>query len=204
MEINNIIKQRRIELGLTQLDIAKAVGVSEATVSRWESGDIVNMKHSRIAKLSAILQVAPALLMGVDEPEEIDADVACTLKRAREENGLSQEALAEMIGEPVDLIMRLEDGRAMPNMGQAIMLKEALGLESVYSITGWNLATRLLESQTNQAYIDWGNIAPFHSRIEIALMKLNVTGAEMAAAYVEYLASQKQYQDPVAVELFGG
>ena len=45
MAVKDIIKQRRTELGLTLLDIAKQVGVSEGTVSRWESGDISNMRR---------------------------------------------------------------------------------------------------------------------------------------------------------------
>ena len=43
------------------LDVAKACEVSEATVSRWESGDISNMKRSRIASLAKVLQY-PLLL----------------------------------------------------------------------------------------------------------------------------------------------
>ena len=35
MNINKFIKNRRLELGLTMLDVAKACEVSEATVSRW-------------------------------------------------------------------------------------------------------------------------------------------------------------------------
>lgn len=34
----NVLKQRRAELGLTLKQVADAVGVSEATVQRWESG----------------------------------------------------------------------------------------------------------------------------------------------------------------------
>ena len=83
------------------------------------------------------------------------------------------------------------------------MLQHTINV-SAYSIVDMETASRLIEMHANQAIIDWGNLAPFHGRIEEALMKMNVTGAEMAAAYVEYLASQKQYQDPVAVELFGG
>lgn len=67
MEINEILKNRRIELNLTQLDVAKAVGVSEATVSRWESGNIANMKRSRIAALAQILQIKPGVIMGLEE-----------------------------------------------------------------------------------------------------------------------------------------
>ena len=57
MNINKFIKNRRLELGLTMLDVAKACEVSEATVSRWESGDISNMKRSRIASLAKVLQM---------------------------------------------------------------------------------------------------------------------------------------------------
>lgn len=69
MEIKDILKNRRIELGLTLLQVAKAVGVSEATVSRWESGEIANMKRSRIAALAKILQISPATIMGWEEEQ---------------------------------------------------------------------------------------------------------------------------------------
>lgn len=54
------LKQRRIELGLTMLEVAKAVGVSEATISRYESGNIKNMRRDRIEKYAAILKINPA------------------------------------------------------------------------------------------------------------------------------------------------
>ena len=70
MEIKDILKNRRTELGLTQLDVANAVGVSEATVSRWESGDIANMKRSRIASLASVLKMSPSIIMGWNEEDE--------------------------------------------------------------------------------------------------------------------------------------
>ena len=39
MKANEVIKIRRNELGMTQKDLAERVGVTEATVSRWESGE---------------------------------------------------------------------------------------------------------------------------------------------------------------------
>ena len=70
MEIKDILKNRRTELGLTQLDVANAVGVTEATVSRWESGDIANMKRSRIASLASVLKMSPSIIMGWNEEHE--------------------------------------------------------------------------------------------------------------------------------------
>lgn len=51
------LKSRRIELGLTQLDVAKAVGVSEATICRYESGNIKSIKNDCVNKYAKILNV---------------------------------------------------------------------------------------------------------------------------------------------------
>jgi repressor LexA len=69
MSISSVIKKRRRELDLTLADVAERMGVSEATVQRWESGAIKNLRHERIGRLADVLQVSPAVLMGwQDEP----------------------------------------------------------------------------------------------------------------------------------------
>ena len=50
------------------LDVAKAVGVSEATISRYESGNIKNMRRDRIEKYAKILKVSPVAIIGIDDP----------------------------------------------------------------------------------------------------------------------------------------
>lgn len=70
MEIYQKLKERRKELGLTMLEIAQKIGVSEATVSRWESGDIANMKRDKIVALSNALQVNPSFIMGWEDKQE--------------------------------------------------------------------------------------------------------------------------------------
>ncbi len=69
MNISNLIKTRRNELGLTMKAVAEFVGVSEGTISRWESGEIKNMKRNKIAKLSQILKISPLELMGEFETQ---------------------------------------------------------------------------------------------------------------------------------------
>lgn len=68
MSLHDDIKKRRLELGLTMADVAQLVGVSEATISRWESGDIANMKRDKIVSLAQALHVSPSFIMGWDEP----------------------------------------------------------------------------------------------------------------------------------------
>lgn len=63
-ELSTILKSRRKELGLTLAQIADEMGVAEATVQRWESGNIKTIRHEKIGKLADILKVSPAALMG--------------------------------------------------------------------------------------------------------------------------------------------
>lgn len=69
MNTNELIKKRRKELRLTMKEVADAVGVSEATVSRWESGNIANMGRDKIALLSKVLKISPGLIAGYDESD---------------------------------------------------------------------------------------------------------------------------------------
>lgn len=67
MSLSTVLKTRRKDLGLTLNDIAQQMGVSEATVQRWESGNIKSLRQGRIAKLASILNVSPSVLMGWDD-----------------------------------------------------------------------------------------------------------------------------------------
>ena len=72
--MKNYLANRRKELGLTMKEVADSIGVSEATVSRWESGAIANMRRDRIAKYASILDVSPTFIMtGETEEEEPNA-----------------------------------------------------------------------------------------------------------------------------------
>lgn len=64
------LKQRRIELGLTMLEVAKIVGVSEATISRYESGNIQNMRGNKIKRYAEALQVPASSFIDDDENEK--------------------------------------------------------------------------------------------------------------------------------------
>ncbi len=63
MTIGEIITKRRKELCLTLEDVGKSVGVTKATVLRWESGAIHSMKRDKIAALAAVLQLDPSVFI---------------------------------------------------------------------------------------------------------------------------------------------
>lgn len=67
--MGNYLSNRRKALGLTQKQIAELVDVSEATVSRWESGEIANMRRDRIAAYAKALKTTPSFIMSGEEPQ---------------------------------------------------------------------------------------------------------------------------------------
>lgn len=69
------LEQRRVELQLTQEEVAGMVGVTKATVSKWEKGDIANMKRDKIVKLAKALKISPLLLVGI-KPEVETVDIS--------------------------------------------------------------------------------------------------------------------------------
>lgn len=70
MEWKDRIKSRRMDLGLTLGAVGRAVGVSAATVSRWENGEIASLSADKVTKLAEALQVAPEYLMGWETPPQ--------------------------------------------------------------------------------------------------------------------------------------
>lgn len=68
------IKAQRIRLGLTQKEVAQKLGVTEATVSRWESGEIANMRRDKIMKLSELLQLSPSIIMDLPDKKHPESN----------------------------------------------------------------------------------------------------------------------------------
>ena len=64
------IKKRRLQLGLSVAQVAEAVGVAAPTVSRWESGNIQNMKRNHIQALAGVLHVSPLDILEIQDTEE--------------------------------------------------------------------------------------------------------------------------------------
>lgn len=79
MNNNSLIKNRRLELHLTLEEVAKKVGVTKATVQRWESGLIENMRRDKIALLADALKTTPSFILGIEQEQTTDKDkIKCT------------------------------------------------------------------------------------------------------------------------------
>lgn len=73
MTIGELIKERRMEMNMTQMQLADTVGTTTATISRWESGDIHQMKRDMIEATATALRIDPVLFFRNNDvifPEE--------------------------------------------------------------------------------------------------------------------------------------
>ena len=66
MEIAKLIRERRLELGLTMKQLGQKAGASESAVSRWEAGETDNMKRTNIVKVADALSISPLAFIGED------------------------------------------------------------------------------------------------------------------------------------------
>lgn len=64
-----VLKRRRAVLGLTLLQIANKMGVTEATVQRWESGYVKTVNYDKMVRLAEILGVSPLEFLGLNSPD---------------------------------------------------------------------------------------------------------------------------------------
>lgn len=75
-EFKDLIKKRRLELGKTLEEVGTAMGVSKATVQRWESGEIKDMRRSKLVDLARALDTTPSYLMGWEEASDLPAGIS--------------------------------------------------------------------------------------------------------------------------------
>lgn len=74
MSIGERIKGRRKEIGMSAEQIADKLGVSPATIYRYESNDIVNMRIDKLEPIAEALHTTPAYLMGWEDSEQKKSD----------------------------------------------------------------------------------------------------------------------------------
>lgn len=67
MSIGTRMKERRLQLKKTLEEVGSIVGVSKATIQRYEKGAITNIPSDKIEKIAKALSTTPAFLMGWEE-----------------------------------------------------------------------------------------------------------------------------------------
>ena len=91
MIINERIRQRRLELGYTQEELAHKIGYkSKVAICKIESGQR-HVRQDMIEKIAVALETSPAYLMGWDNEDDDATLAARLLYRYRALDDLDQE-----------------------------------------------------------------------------------------------------------------
>lgn len=80
-EKNPLMKRRRLELGLSADEVAEQIGVSRATMYRYESGDVSRIPSYLVERLASVLQISPARLLGTEDEVRIFDDFLYAVHR---------------------------------------------------------------------------------------------------------------------------
>lgn len=75
MTTGDIIRELRQKKGLSQEQLGKMVGVQRAAINKYETGVVVNLKRSTIAKLATALGVTPTMLLGWDDEISLASNI---------------------------------------------------------------------------------------------------------------------------------
>lgn len=70
MTIGERIKRLRLESGMTQEEVGKALGITKAAVQKYESNRIVNFRVDMIRKMCLLFRTTPAYFV-FDDVEEL-------------------------------------------------------------------------------------------------------------------------------------
>lgn len=81
------IRKRRIELGMTQSELASGLGYADrSAVVRLESGQ-VDLTFSKILKAARVLDIDPVILMGLDQTAATIAELESMAEMLRAKRG---------------------------------------------------------------------------------------------------------------------
>lgn len=69
-DVGSRIKERRNELDISAVELADRLGLSKATIHRYENGDIKNIKLPVVDAMAQVLRVNPLWLLGKSKTKD--------------------------------------------------------------------------------------------------------------------------------------
>lgn len=110
-EIGKKIKSKRKSLNLTQLELAQSVGLTESSISRYESGKIATMPTSTVNKICEVLHIAPSELLGLTPENSFEYDLKDILASVEDLPSEAKKELLEQFKYQINIYRRLYNGK---------------------------------------------------------------------------------------------
>ena len=106
--MGEILKELRLEKGLTQEEVGNLIGVQKAAIQKYEKGDVENIKRSSIEKLAKYYGVTTDYIFGIDKERKDTSDEYLEMFKSRPELkmlfNLTKDATREDVEKAVKII----------------------------------------------------------------------------------------------------
>lgn len=106
-EIGRKIRCKRKELNLTQLELAKRIGLTESSISKYEAGKIETMPTSTVNRICEVLHIQPAELLGLTPNKSFEFDLKEILTSADDLPDDVKQELLNILKLQINLYRRL-------------------------------------------------------------------------------------------------
>ncbi|MCL4495092.1 MAG: helix-turn-helix domain-containing protein [Firmicutes bacterium] len=144
MTLGQRLRQARLQKGLTQAEVAQHLGVTQHSVSAYES-DRIQLSAEKLTKMAQLLDVSVDYLLGMDDHEsEVEAPpsvglaalnwamIGTKLGQLRHQRGISLEQAAELVTTSVSEWQRWESGRWPISLDILSRIAKAFGVSLSY------------------------------------------------------------------------
>ena len=159
MTVGESIKNRRKELGINADRLAEAIGVSRATMYRYENGDIEKVPGDVLSKIAKALLTTPHYLMGwVDSPDLPEPDNFPTDNIPSSVVTIAAELNDEGVEEWVDYgkyLLEKPEFRLAPGSRRVFKLSSAPKACKVIPLFGASFAAGIAEPDFGNAWEDY-------------------------------------------------
>ena len=147
MKFADRLKARRKKLGLSADEIADKIGKNQATIHRYESGDIENIPINVVVPLAKVLMTTPDWLMGWDEEEVYTMTVGERIKKARDSKNLSQTELAKLVNISKQTLYKYENNIITNIPSDKIeLIAEVLKVSPAF-LMGWDKEVEIFQEK---------------------------------------------------------
>jgi transcriptional regulator with XRE-family HTH domain len=95
IDVGKRIRERRKSLGLTGVDVSKAVGIGQSTLSQIENGSSPTL--DTFLKICTALSINPSELLSNEKPYDLPSDLLEFIEKAKKLNPKERRALTQYL-----------------------------------------------------------------------------------------------------------
>ncbi|WP_182475235.1 helix-turn-helix domain-containing protein [Staphylococcus xylosus] len=181
------MKLSREKQGITLAELGKRIGKTEATVQRYESGNIKNLKNETIESIANALNTNPAYLMGWLESDSIKKVKNTTYQDIQENLNDVQESNSPLINDFIEEVIK-EQNKKSTSIPETTRMQLQLSHNRQNKVL--KFATNQLQQQENSNVT---SLDEYKNREKVPFPAYGSTGAGIGEELYDDILSEEVY-----------